>query len=140
MYATSTDMINRFGSHELVLLSNKDTRAETINQAVLDTALQDAGHRINGYLAGRYPLPLATVPAVLVVLCCDLARHQLYDDKAPEAVLARYEAAIAFLEDVGKGKLGLGVNAEGASPPSQNLAVLESGGSVFGRKQSKGFI
>lgn len=140
MYATAGNMQERFGEQELILLSNKDARAETIDSAVLDTGLADATARINGYLAGRYPLPLAVVPAVLVVLCCDIARYQLYDDQAPEQVKERYDGALLFLSQVGQGKLGLGLSDDGASPQSQNLAVLESAGSVFGRKQSKGFI
>lgn len=140
MYATSTDMQERFGEQELLRLSNKDARAETIDTAVLNTALADATARINGYLAGRYPLPLAVVPAVLVVLCCDIARYQLWDDHAPEQVKERYDGALLFLAQVGQGKLGLGLSDDGESPQSQNLAVLESAGSVFARHKSKGFI
>jgi len=140
MYATHQDMISRFGQEELILLTNKDSRGSVIDTAVLDTAIADASHRIDGYLGGRYDLPLSVVPPVMAVLCCDIARYQLYDDQAPDKITERYDNAIAFLKAVGKGDLLLGVGSQGESPVSQNHAQIQSAGAVFARSNSKGFI
>ncbi|MNE31912.1 hypothetical protein D3C80_1255020 [compost metagenome] len=109
------------------------TPAGELDEAALTIALQDAGALIDGYLAGRYPLPLAHVPSALVPICADIARHRLYGEQAPEQIAKRNEAALAFLKSVGKGELALGLAADGEQVESQNLAQLQSDGRVFGR-------
>lgn len=137
MYATLQDMQSRFGADLLrvaVLPGTADLDEDAITQA-----LTDASSLIDGYLAGRYPLPLEHVPTALVPICCDIARHRLYGEQAPEQIGKRYDAAISFLKSVGKGELALGLAADGEQLESQNLAELQSDGRVFGR-QSGGFI
>lgn len=137
MYATLQDMQSRFGVDLLRVAVIPGTA--TLDEAVITQALADASSLIDGYLAGRYPLPLAHVPTALVPICCDIARHRLYGEQAPEQIGKRYEAAIAFLKSVGRGELALGMSADGEQLESQNLAELQSDGRVFGR-QSGGFI
>lgn len=140
LYATIQDMINRFGEDELKLLTDRDGSLGAIADLVLDQALADASAEIDGYLGGRYQLPLPTVPAVLTRICCDIARYLLHDEQAPEQLQKRYESSIKFLRSLGNGELSLGLPDASESGPSNNLAQIESAGSVFGRKQSKGFI
>ena len=137
MYATLQDMQSRFGVDLLHVAVIPGTAQ--LDEAVITQALTDASSLIDGYLAGRYPLPLAHVPTALVPICCDIARHWLYGEQAPEQIGKRYEAAIAFLKSVGRGELALGMSADGEQLESQNLAELQSDGRVFGR-QSGGFI
>ena len=136
-YATSADLLTRFGEGELLRLAM--TPSGELDQATLQLALDDASALIDGYLAGRYPLPLAHVPSALVPICADIARHRLYGEQAPEQIAKRYEAALAFLKSVGKGELALGLAADGEQVESQNLAQLQSDGRVFGRG-SGGFL
>lgn len=140
LYATTQDMINRFGEEELQLLTDRDGSLGAIADLVLDQAIADASAEIDGYLGGRYTLPLPSVPAVLTRICCDIARYLLHDERAPEQLQKRYEASVKFLRSLGNGELSLGQPDAGSSGPSNNLAQIESAGSVFGRKQSKGFI
>ena len=130
-YATSADLLTRFGEGELLRLAM--TPSGELDQATLQLALDDASALIDGYLAGRYPLPLAHVPSALVPICADIARHRLYGEQAPEQIAKRNEAALAFLKLVGKGELALGLAADGEQVESQNLAQLQSDGRVFGR-------
>ncbi|HHQ4570152.1 TPA: gp436 family protein [Aeromonas veronii] len=136
-YATSADLLTRFGEGELLRLAM--TPSGELDQATLQLALDDASALIDGYLAGRYPLPLAHVPSALVPICADIARHRLYGEQAPEQIAKRNEAALAFLKSVGKGELALGLAADGEQLESQNLAQLQSDGRVFGRG-SGGFL
>ena len=99
-YAVAADLLTRFGEAELLRLAM--TPSGELDEAVLQLALDDASALIDGYLAGRYPLPLAHVPAALVPICADIARHRLYGEQAPEQIAKRYEAALAFLKSVGK--------------------------------------
>ena len=137
MYATLQDMQSRFGIDLLRVAAVPGT--DTLDEAVITQALADASRLIDGYLAGRYPLPLAHVPTALVPICCDIARHRLYGEQSPEQIGKRYDAALSFLKSVGKGELALGLAADGEQLESQNLAELQSDGRVFGR-QSGGFI
>ena len=137
MYATLQDMQSRFGIDLLRVAAVPGT--DTLDEAVITQALADASSLIDGYLAGRYPLPLAHVPTALVPICCDIARHRLYGEQSPEQIGKRYDAALSFLKSVGKGELALGLAADGEQLESQNLAELQSDGLVFGR-QSGGFI
>lgn len=123
-YATQQDMIDRFSSTELIQLSDRDNTADAIDAVVLGRALDDAGGEIDGYLAGRYALPLATTPRILTTVACDIARYRLYDDRATEQVSKRYESAIAFLKLVAEGKVALG-------PDSADTPTPEGGGIAF---------
>lgn len=142
MYATPDNMLSRFGEQDLALLTEReDSVPGEINFVLLEQALSDASAEIDGYIAGRYVLPLTTVPAVLERNCCDIARYFLYGDKAPEQVEKRYTAVVKFLTAVSKGDISLGLATTGETADQSELVIsIESAGSVFGRKSAKGFI
>ncbi|MCH4295571.1 DUF1320 domain-containing protein [Shewanella sp. 3B26] len=141
MYATAADMVSRFGEQDLVLLTEReDSTPGAINQPVLEQALTDASAEIDSYLAGRYQLPLAQAPEVLIRSCCDVARYLLLGDRAPEQVEKRYQAVVKWLTLVSKGDIQLGLASDTPIEPSGPVAVIESAGSVFSRAGSKGFI
>jgi len=95
MYATEADMVKRFANNiEELKLMHADAAA-SINEA-----LQDAAEEINGYIGGRYPLPLPNVPSNLNRMACDIARYRFYYQQPTEEVRNRYKDAIKFLERV----------------------------------------
>lgn len=63
-------------------------------------ALQDSSEEIDGYIGGRYSLPLANVPSNLNRIACDIARYRLYFEQPTEHVTKLYDDAIAFLKRV----------------------------------------
>lgn len=133
-YATQQDLVDRFSSDELLQLTDRSNTGQ-IDAVVVSRALGDADAEINGYLAARYSLPLATVPAVLVRLACDLARYQLYADRVTDSVRQRYEDAVRMLKSLAKGELQLGV-ASGLSTPVSDAGVRVIGPTrVFDRDQ-----
>jgi phage gp36-like protein len=134
-YCTKQDLIDRFREGELIQLTDA-TGAGVINDTVLNQAIGDADGEINSYLAGRYALPLASVPEVLVLKACDMARYYLYDEAVPDIVQKRYDNAIAWLKLVAKGDISLGLDDAGAEMDSAGLAEMQSAGSVFGRDNS----
>lgn len=108
VYLTEAQFEQRFGSDELRDLLEGGTsyvRAEN-----------DAASLIDGYLATRYALPLASVPAIVRGLAADITRFHLWDERAPEEVRRRYDDAIARLRDLASAKLDLPPNAQGTSP------------------------
>lgn len=112
-YAVLADLTARFGAEELIQLTDRAGLGE-VDESVIGQALVDAEAVIDGYLAGRYTLPLVSVPPILVGYACDLARVRLYKDAAPETVQKRADDAVKFLAMVGRGWLTLGVQPEPA--------------------------
>ncbi|MFS7554044.1 gp436 family protein, partial [Pasteurella multocida] len=76
MYATINDFISRVGEFQVMELTDRENIGE-VNQAVLTIALLDSSSQIDGYLVGRYKLPLKTIPQNLTRICCDLTRYRL---------------------------------------------------------------
>ncbi|MDX1755883.1 MAG: phage protein Gp36 family protein [Marinobacter sp.] len=138
-YATQADMVERFGEGELIDLTDRN-HTGAIDATVLGRALADATAEIDGYLASRYDLPLASTPVVLVRVCADLARYYLHDDHAPEQVTERHKAAVALLRRISDGQVSLGASESGGTPTTNNGAEMAGGGRIWGRDNSKGFM
>lgn len=137
-YCVLQDLRDRYGDDELIQLTDRSNLG-TIDQAVIDRAISDADGEIDGYLGGRFDLPLNPVSKAMVRVACDITRYYLYDDRATEAVVRRYNDAVKFVRAVGKGEIDIGINSDGDAQESDNLVRLESGGNVFNRKNN-GFI
>lgn len=114
-YATHQNMIDRFGIDEVVQLTDR-ANTGSLDPQVLDQALLDADDTIDGYLSGRYTLPFASVPSVLVRLACDIARYLLYRDQASDRVKDAHDNAIAFLKSAAVGTVQLGLDANNSVP------------------------
>ena len=138
-YATQADMVERFGHEELAQRTDR-FEGLTIDEVVLGRALADADAEIDGYLATRYTLPLASTPAVLVRLACDITRYQLFGDKVPDSVRQRYEDAVGVLKRLAAGSVQLaGVNAVLALGGAGNAVAVRTAARVFGRDQLAGY-
>lgn len=142
-YCTAEQMTERFGLSVLVQLTNRDTPgAEEINQAVLDAAMADAAAEIDMHLAGRYALPLSTVPLPIVRIACLLAREILAGntDSSDEHWQKQAESARKILRDIGAGRMSLGVDAAAAPAAPESGVRIESGGRIWDRDRSKDFL
>lgn len=147
-YAASSDMIARYLNRDLVQLTNDDPTATTINTAPLDQALTDASAEIDAYLEGRFALPLTDPPAVLNRLACDIAMYRLQSLRPLHDIdeaRTRYEDALAFLGQVAKGDITLGLSIDNQEPPPAPDSTVLQGPSdptqakVFTRTRLKGF-
>lgn len=166
-YATATVLLDRFAASEIAQRVDRNTprlvddallqaaaagadlsgytaeeRAAAAKAlAVVQRALDDARDAINGYISGRYAMPLTHVPQILERLACDLARYYLYDDQVTDPIKARHDAAIKVLGDVAAGRAQLGAELQSAQQPaSQATAEVVSAGTVWARKTSQGFV
>jgi phage gp36-like protein len=142
-YATVLDMINRYPSRDLVQLTNEDPTATTVNATPITQALADASAEIDGYIEGRFTLPLADPPAVLNRLTTDIAMYRMQSLRPLhdlEDARKRYEDAVAMLIKVAAGELTLGLSADGQEPP---IAAVEENvqgpDRVFSRKKMRGY-
>lgn len=138
-YATQTDLESRFGSEELLQLSDHDNLG-MVNVAVVAKAIADAEATINGYLRSTYTLPLSGIPDELVRVCCDLARFYLYADRVTDVVQKRRDEAMSWLRDVSAGRISLGLDTQGnAAPVASGGVKFSANDRVFNAKSLDGF-
>lgn len=107
-YASLQDLIARFGADEVIRHLDRD-RDGVADPDTVSQILADVSALIDGYLAGRYRLPLAGAGALLTGLACDLARAAYLGASlavdGPEAAAAK--AARATLRDIADGRVVL---------------------------------
>lgn len=151
IYATPLNLLDRFGDTEMAQLAAPENNLVTgallrltiaagdrsaytpdeqaaADQALarLTTAIADAGHQIDSYLAPRYPLPLETAmieASNLGQVCADIARYNLMDEQATDEVERRYDRRITWLRDVSQGRASLGAVDTGVATPAGRPVV-----------------
>lgn len=133
-YCVVQDMTDRYGQAEMAAITDR-TAGVTLDTAVAQRAVDDATSEMDSYLASRYRLPLAVVPAVLKVVCADLARYLLYKDRPTDEVRQRAEDARAWLKDLAKGYASLDL---GPTTPAQVLGTFASNDRQFTRETLRG--
>jgi phage gp36-like protein len=115
-YASTDILVDRFGAAMLVALTDRAAEATgEIDAAVVDRALADADAVIDGYLAGRYALPLASAPALLVDIAAAIAIWKLHLCTPDARVEADYKDALRRLRDIADGRLRI-PGAAGVEP------------------------
>ncbi|WP_314140430.1 phage protein Gp36 family protein [Buttiauxella noackiae] len=139
MYATREDMVRLFGERECVSLTDRRYTG-LIDDDVMNNSLIQASAEIDGYLCGRYPVPWADEPRVLVGKCCHITRYLLCgsDTQMTVAIRERYEDTVRYLEKIAAGKITLGRTETGEVVRSGTGARVVSGSRVFGRDQTGG--
>lgn len=110
-YASAQDMIERFDEQQLKEVT--DSQALEVDLTALDRALEDASDEIDGYIEGRYRLPLAEPPRLLRIMACNIAMYRLLTLRrfdVMEDQRKRYEDAVKFLRGVAAGDINLGLD------------------------------
>lgn len=110
-YITTQQFIDAFGERELSELTGDEAQ-------IFARAADDADALINGYVATRYKLPLASTPPLVVAWALDIARFRLWGQRAPDEVRARYDDAVAALKDLARGLIALPPDAAGTPQPA----------------------
>lgn len=139
MYATADDFVLRIGEQQAIELTDRDRTGE-INQQVLAVALADSSSQMDGYLLGRYTLPLASIPDNLVRICCDIARYRLVsmsDVTTTDEIIERYKLSLKELEQIASGKISLGIESnEVQTEDSVGVLFSNPGNRIFSRDNS----
>ena len=93
-YCTSQDIETQISTPTLIQLSS-DNGQDAIDQVVVEEAIIYASTLIDGYLRGRYNLPLNTHFPLLRVLCIDISIYRLYSRRVyteiPEVISEAYK-------------------------------------------------
>ena len=130
-YASADDMIARYPNRDLVQLTNEDPTQTVVNTSVIGQALEDASAEIDGYLDGRFALPLNDVPTVLNRLACDVAMYRLQSLRPLHDMTdarKRYEDAVELLVRVARGEVTLGLTADNLEPAEGLDEIAMQGG------------
>lgn len=123
-YVTVAAMIAKFGEQEIINLTSGSGFSTAINEVKLQAVLDAANSEIDGYLIGRYTLPLQVIPAFLVSIGCDIAHFHGSVGETVETnrTKSRYEIAIKNLINISKGLVSLGGAPAGESAPQSTSA------------------
>jgi len=139
MYCTLADIQAIVPAQDLIELTDDDSLPPVaIDQTKVNRAITDAGELIDGYLRGRFTLPLSPVPGLINTLAVDMVIYRLYSRRfkltPPDVVKARHGEAMQILEQVRTGKISFGMeNTGGAETPDAGGPVVNAPDRVFTR-------
>ncbi|CDC19705.1 putative uncharacterized protein [Clostridium sp. CAG:306] len=109
-YCTIEDIDTQISTPTLIQLTSDDGQEE-VNRVVAQEAILYSSALIDGYLRGRYTLPLDIHFPLLRILAIDLSIHRLYSrrmrNEMPEVIENNYKNAIQTLRDIQKGVISL---------------------------------
>lgn len=109
-YCTIDDIETQTSTPTLIQLTSDDGQ-EAVDRVVAQEAILYSSTLIDGYLRGRYTLPLDAHFPLLRILAIDLSIHRLYSrrmrDEMPEVIENNYKNAISTLKDIQKGVISL---------------------------------
>jgi len=109
-YAAQSDLIERYGEDMLVDLTDRVTPpAGAIDASVVDAALANTDALIDGYLKGRYHLPLATTPALVKDIAIAVAIYKLHRNQVSDKIATDYKDALRALAQIATGTVRLDV-------------------------------
>jgi phage gp36-like protein len=140
-YATQGQLIARFGEDMLIELTDRaEPPAEEIDAAVVADALADADAAIDGYLKGRYTLPLSETPPLVRNLALAIAIYLMHRNSVSEKVRNDYNDALRMLRDIAAGTVRLDV--AGVEPTSSGASGVRTNDRArpFTPDNLKGFV
>jgi phage gp36-like protein len=134
-YATKEDIDDLYGEDLLVRVADYD-RDGTPDDAVIAKALLSADEICDAYLSAQYTIPVTPTPGVVRTCAIDIAIYKMALPRTgrTDEMRVRYEDALALLEKISTGKVGLGLPPTTSTDPdgnpmTTNPNVRRSGGS-----------
>lgn len=123
-YCTISDLLLKIPPTSLAQLSNDDPTATTYDAAVVEEFVREAEELIDGYLRGRYDLPLVVVPSIIKDLTVTLARYGLYARRpegidVPDAVKSTHRGALDTLRAIRAGTITIGASTGGGEQAAE---------------------
>jgi phage gp36-like protein len=128
MYCTSQDIEKQITHEILVQLTNDTPPQDTVDDSVTYEAILYSSTLIDGYLRGKYTLPLDTHFPLLRIIAIDLSIYRLYSRRLqadmPESILAQYKEAIKTLEKIQKGTISLEIETDDGSSVAETKEYM----------------
>ena len=139
-YCTIEDIETQTSTPTLIQLTSDDEQ-EAVDRVVAQEAILYSSTLIDGYLRGRYTLPLDTHFPLLRILAIDLSIHRLYSrrmrDEMPEVIENNYKNAISTLKDIQKGVISLQSENDSFETAGFNAEEYKTNKSIIDRLFSK---
>ena len=124
-YATQQQLAVRYGDRLLLQVTDRaDPPAGMVDAGIVAQALADTDAMIDGYLAGRYVLPLAAVPPQLPPIAQAIAIYKLHVYEPEKKIADEYAAAIADLVRISNGVIRL--PSAGVEPVGNDASGVET--------------
>lgn len=140
-YTTQADLEERYGTQFLVELTDRgEVATGVIDADVVTRAIAEAEALINGYLANKYALPLAEVPALIATLTRQIAIYTLHVYEPNEKIRRDYEMAIRQLQDIARGTVTLDIAGVTPEQTDGGGAQVDETVSVGLKSDMSGFI
>jgi phage gp36-like protein len=134
-YASKEDIDDLYGNDLLVKIADYD-RDGTPDPAVVAKGLQAADEICDAYLSAAYTIPVTPTPGVVKNCAIDIAVYKIALGRTgrTDEMRVRYEDALAILEKISTGKVGLGLPPEtttgtDGTTTTTNPNIRRSGGS-----------
>ncbi|HBE44269.1 MAG TPA: DUF1320 domain-containing protein [Deltaproteobacteria bacterium] len=142
-YCTIDDIKRMLPEQDIIMLTN-DASTGTVDMDVVADAIAYADQLIDGYLRGRYTLPLSTVPSFLKKLSIDLVIFYLYGRRPEienENIGKKYTNTLKILEQIQAGKITLGdaVSGEDLPGPGEYKSNKTSDDRIFSKDVLDGY-
>jgi phage gp36-like protein len=124
MYCFPEDIQKQISQDTMIQLTDDDQVGE-IDSIIVEEAIIYSETLIDGYLRGRYTLPVINItnpvpPDILKILAVDLSIYRLYSRRfqtdTPDSISEKYKNSIKILEQIQKGIISLGVETAGTAP------------------------
>ena len=138
-YCVEADLLQRYGASEMRALSDIGTpKLAAVDSAVVQRAIADASAWLDGYLFGRYPLPITDTAALarLNLDCAAEARFLLMTNRVDEAAQKSHDERVAFYRSVAKGDIQLMPAAAVPAAVGAGPVLFDPGSKVFGREDA----
>ena len=139
-YCTIEDIETHTSTPTLIQLTS-DGGQEEVDRVVAQEAILYSSTLIDGYLRGRYTLPLDTHFPLLRILAIDLSIYRLYTrrmrNEMPEVIENNYKNAIATLRDIQKGVITLQSENDSLETASFNAEEYKTNKDIIDRLFSK---
>ena len=107
-YTTLQELNDRYGENLLVELTDRgDVSTGAVDANTVTQAIEGAGALIDGYLQGRYTLPLSETPPLIADLAKAISIYRLHVYEASDKIQSEYKDAVTALRDIAKGTIRL---------------------------------
>jgi phage gp36-like protein len=120
MYCNKADILTRMTAIDLAKLTD-DVNGTVVNDSLVNSLIESQSNLIDGYLRGRYPLPITST--ILTTICIDLVCYELYKRRSriTESIAKSYEYAVSRLNKIQSGVIQL--QLENTEKPIMHISV-----------------
>lgn len=140
-YCTLEQLTDRFGERLLLQVTDRAAPpAGVVDADVVARAIADTDAVIDGYLAGRYALPIAAAPPQLVDLALTIAIYKLHPFAPDPKIKDDYDQALKTLLQISKGDFRLPLEGVEPAATGNSGVVTNDRARPFTEDNLTGFI